>query len=449
MEALQAELQGPGVRHRHRQPGHRTRPAPALYPASIAADVSPERLARFFIEEPDGSAYRIHKVIRDMLVFSEQDVIKDPPFSKLDLISCRNLLIYLGRRTAEEAHPAVPLCAEAERRAFSGHLRDRRRVRRPLCRAGPQMRSSTGARRMLHGPQRTALGAVSAAAWRRARRRCRGSDKTAAAGEAAAARADRTARCCSKYAPVGVLVNDRGDILYLHGRTGQVPGAGSGRGRRHEHPQDGPRRVAARPDHRAAQGGGPAGSRCDSPGLAASRPTATSRTVNLTVRPVAAGIAQPPEPCSIWCVLEEAPAPTGALRAPAVTAELQTHPDADADDAHRGARGRSCGPRRNTSRATHEELETSNEELKSSNEEMQSVNEELQSTNEELETSKEELQSVNEELATVNAELQTEGGRPFPGQQRHEQPAGRHRRRHGLRRPRAAHHSASPRRPPS
>jgi two-component system CheB/CheR fusion protein len=67
-----------------------------VYPASIAADISPERLARFFTAEPGGSAYRIHKGIRDMLVFSEQDAIKDPPFSKLDLISCRNLLIYMG-----------------------------------------------------------------------------------------------------------------------------------------------------------------------------------------------------------------------------------------------------------------------------------------------------------------------------------------------------------------
>ncbi len=67
-----------------------------VYPASIAADVSPERLARFFSQEPDGGAYRIHKSIRDMLVFSEQDVIKDPPFSRLDLISCRNLLIYMS-----------------------------------------------------------------------------------------------------------------------------------------------------------------------------------------------------------------------------------------------------------------------------------------------------------------------------------------------------------------
>ncbi|MBI5410555.1 MAG: chemotaxis protein CheR, partial [Nitrospirae bacterium] len=67
-----------------------------LYPASIAADISPERLGRFFVAESDGSMYRIHKAIRDMLVFSEHDVVRDPPFSKLDLISCRNLMIYMG-----------------------------------------------------------------------------------------------------------------------------------------------------------------------------------------------------------------------------------------------------------------------------------------------------------------------------------------------------------------
>ena len=66
------------------------------YPASIAADVSTERLARYFAFDPDGGVYRVHKFIRDLLVFSEQDVIKDPPFSKLDLISCRNLLIYMN-----------------------------------------------------------------------------------------------------------------------------------------------------------------------------------------------------------------------------------------------------------------------------------------------------------------------------------------------------------------
>ena len=68
----------------------------ACYPASIAADITPQRLARFFTPGARWQGYRIHKGIRDLLVFSEQDLIKDPPFSKLDLISCRNLLIYLN-----------------------------------------------------------------------------------------------------------------------------------------------------------------------------------------------------------------------------------------------------------------------------------------------------------------------------------------------------------------
>ena len=94
-----------------------------LYPASIAADLTPERLARFFCAEPGGHAYRIHKGIRDMLVFSEQDVIKDPPFSRLDLISCRNLLIYMGVDLQKEAHSAVPLRPETRRHAVSRNVR--------------------------------------------------------------------------------------------------------------------------------------------------------------------------------------------------------------------------------------------------------------------------------------------------------------------------------------
>ena len=76
-----------------------------VYPASIAADISPERLSQFFVLEPDSTAYRVHKSLRDLLVFSEQDVIKDPPFSKLDLISCRNLLIYMGGSSRRSSCP--------------------------------------------------------------------------------------------------------------------------------------------------------------------------------------------------------------------------------------------------------------------------------------------------------------------------------------------------------
>jgi two-component system CheB/CheR fusion protein len=91
-----------------------------IYPAAIADDISPERLARFFSLEPDGSAYRILKGIRDKVIFSEQDVIKDPPFSKIDLISCRNLLIYMGGELQKKLIPLFHYSLNAEGVLFLG-----------------------------------------------------------------------------------------------------------------------------------------------------------------------------------------------------------------------------------------------------------------------------------------------------------------------------------------
>ena len=147
----EAELQGAGLRHRHRPPGHRHGPRRPLSRPASPPTSRPSGWRASSPQEPDGSAYRIHKGIRDMLVFSEQDVIKDPPFSKLDLISCRNLLIYMDGESAEEAHPPVPLRAEPRRLPLPGHLGDRGRVRRPVRHAGPQDRSSTSAARRLDG----------------------------------------------------------------------------------------------------------------------------------------------------------------------------------------------------------------------------------------------------------------------------------------------------------
>lgn len=76
-----------------------------VYPASIAADISPQRLARYFTTEPGGEKYRIKKCIREMLIFSEQNIIKDPPFSKIDMLTCRNLLIYFGTEIQKRLMP--------------------------------------------------------------------------------------------------------------------------------------------------------------------------------------------------------------------------------------------------------------------------------------------------------------------------------------------------------
>ena len=91
-----------------------------IYPASIAGDISPERLARFFSQEPDGSAYRIQKSIRDRVIFSEQDVIKDPPFSKLDLISCRNLSDLYGRGLQKKLIPLFHYALNPDGMLFLG-----------------------------------------------------------------------------------------------------------------------------------------------------------------------------------------------------------------------------------------------------------------------------------------------------------------------------------------
>ena len=91
-----------------------------IYPASIAADITPERLARFFVQDPDGSAYRIQKGVRDLLIFSEQDVLRDPPFSKLDLISCRNLMIYLNTTLQQKLIPLFHYSLNREGALFLG-----------------------------------------------------------------------------------------------------------------------------------------------------------------------------------------------------------------------------------------------------------------------------------------------------------------------------------------
>jgi two-component system CheB/CheR fusion protein len=131
-------------------------------------------------------------------------------------------------------------------------------------------------------------------------------------------------------------------------------------------------------------------------------------TVNLTIRPVAAGLAALPDAPLYLVILEEAPPidPKQAQQAAVQAVAGTGGPDTDADKRF-AALNRELKAKEEYLQSAHEEMETANEELKSSNEEMQSVNEELQSTNEELETSKEEMQSINEELATVNNELQT------------------------------------------
>jgi len=375
-----------------------------IYPASIAADLSPERLSRYFTAEPGGSTYRIHKGIRDMLVFSEQDVIKDPPFSRLDLISCRNLLIYMG---AELQKKLIPLfhyalnsggflfLGTSETVGEFGHLFTTLDRKLKLYRHKVDIHSTQRAAPGQFLPPMMTADAVLPPAARKT-----------AAGKLPLRELTEQA-LLQQVAPVGALVNGEGNILYLHGRTGLylelAPGE-TGINNILKMAREGLRRELTLALHKAA------GTKevVRHPGLRV-KTNGSFTHVNLTVRPMPSGPAATPEAPLYLVILEEAPplapAPAHPAAAPQAIAETNGPDTADAD-ARIVALEQELHANEEYLQTANEELETSNEELKSSNEEMQSVNEELQSTNEELDTSKEELQSINEELSTVNAELQ-------------------------------------------
>ncbi len=366
-----------------------------VYPASIAVDISPERLARFFCQEPDGSAYRIRKGIRDLLVFSEQDVIRDPPFSQLALISCRNLLIYLNGDLQKKLIPLFHYALNPGGFLFLGtsegvgeftdlfavlDRKERLYQRKPDVYGAPRpvlgkFLPPPAAEETTQYPSRMATG-----------------DSRLQLRELT----ERT--LLQQYAPVGVLVNERGEILYLHGRTGQYlePAPGEAGMNILKMAREGLRPELTNALHKAVALQLPV----RKPGLRV-KTNGDFTTVNLTVQPAAESPDAAPEPKRFLVILEEAP-----------VVDQERSENAASEGSGEDADARIAGLKQELRakeeylQATIEELETSNEELNSSNEEMQSVNEELQSTNEELETSREELQSVNEELATVNAELQ-------------------------------------------
>ena len=376
-----------------------------LYPASIASDISPERLARFFTAEADGSAYRMNKVIRDMLVFSQQDLIKDPPFSKLDLICCRNLLIYLTPPLQKKLirlfhytlNPGgVLFLGTSETVGEFTDLFDTLDQKAKLYPRKPTFHSEQRTSMSRFLPLVTALDSIVPRALSRT-------------GPTKIPLRELTEQTLLlQLALSGVLVNGHGDILYLHGRTGMYlePSQGEAGGPNNilKMAREGLQRELAVALHKAGATKKPV----HSPGLRVKTNGHFSR-VNLVVRPVVANPADVPEWPLYVVILEEMYA-AGADHRLNVSEPGTPPPDAEFDPTSAGATIAALNEQLRANKeylqAANEELETSNEELKSSNEEMQSINEELQSTNEELETSKEEMQSVNEELATVNAELQ-------------------------------------------
>ncbi|WP_082680121.1 chemotaxis protein CheB [Paucibacter sp. KCTC 42545] len=403
------------------------------YPSSISAHVSPERLARFFVAEADGASYRVRKSLRDQLVFSEHDLIKDPPFSKLDMVSCRNLLIYLGSDLQKRLIPLFHYAIKPGGCLFLGSCEgvgefdtlfsatDRKSK---LYRRRPdvpgQLRPGSG-RVSVSLPQLSAL-RLAALGVGLAAAPVRGGAQSANVMKPSLREITEQALLL-QVVPAGALVNAQGDILYLHGRTGMflepAPGE-AGVNNILKMAREGLRHELSMALHKAAV-------LKDTVRVTGLRVRSNGHftRANLTVRAVLplAAPADEVQAASLFLVIleevnagmaEGGPASSAAPAGVEALPDLATSPSAEAEPADVVALRvrieqleRELRAKDEYLQSTQEELESANEELKSANEEMQSVNEELQSANEELETSKEELQSVNEELATVNTELNT------------------------------------------
>ncbi|MRR56090.1 MAG: PAS domain S-box protein [Deltaproteobacteria bacterium] len=369
------------------------------YPASIAADILPERLERFFTTESNGNAYRIHRVIRDMLVFSEHDMNKDPPFSKLDLISCRNLLIYMGGALQKKLIPLFHSALNPGGFLFLGTSETVGEFGNLFAVVDRKLKLYQH-KGYFDSAQRTVPGWLSPPLPPMDVAVPKTTEKTLVPMKSSLRELTEKA-LLQQVAPAGALVNGHGDILYLHGRTGKYLELGPGEAGNNnivKMAREGLRHELTTALHKAAAGAEIV--RCR--GLSV-KTNGDFTIVNLTICPVTADPSATLDAPLFLVLLEEAP-PVDHEQAQQAVRQPEAGADADARVA---ALKQELRAKEEYLQASNEELETTNEKLKSTNEEMQTVNEELQSTNEELETSQEELQSTNEELTTVNNELQT------------------------------------------
>lgn len=353
-----------------------------VYGAAIEADVSSELLQRYFMPaEKDG--YRIRKDVRNTIIFARQNIISDPPFTKLDILCCRNLLIYFTAKLQEQLIPlfhyalkngGLLMLGSAD---TPGHFNE---LFAPMTGAGRIYRRLDASIHRVANYFPARVNSVSIPSTSEPSNPTMNGNLQTQVEQL----------LLKKHAPAAVLLNVHGDILYIHGRTGAYlePAAGKANWNIHAMARDSLRHELGDLVKRAAQTDGMVVLRGLIQRDEAGKP---SHALDLTAEAM-------PESGSL----------SGTLMVTFSSVPLPREK----------RRSRSTNPQvleleqqlaqaRLEIQAVRDEMQTSREELKSANEELQSTNEELQSTNEELTTSKEEMQSLNEELYTVNAELQS------------------------------------------
>jgi two-component system CheB/CheR fusion protein len=372
-----------------------------VYPNSIAADVSPKRLSRFFAQDQGGNSYHISKSIRDLVVFAEQDALKDPPFSKLDLISCRNLLIYLGGEAQNKILRLFHYALNQDGYLFLGNsetigefmdlfagvdkkwkIYQRKGEVTPRAAIAP------------YTPPLAAEGAVRRASF---------------AGEPSHPGGPRDLAeqvLLEDYVPASVLIDAKFDVLYIHGRTGKYLELAAGDARLNllHMARQGLRMELTAAARKALTLQAPV--RYD--GLQVKSNGDTS-FVNLIVQPV----MKPEAARGLLMVIFEDVTPADCPTVEGAGALIS-------DQEQRVL-------------ALERELRTRSECLQTTIEELETTNEELNSTNEELQSSNEELQSTNEELTRDGQHgTATKDRSALAGERRYEQPDGRHEHRHPL-----------------
>jgi two-component system CheB/CheR fusion protein len=357
-----------------------------IYLPTIATDVSPERLQRFFTKDEYG--YRVAKAVREMVVFAPQNVIMDPPFTKLDLLCCRNLLIYFTAELQKKLLPLFHYTLNPGGILFLGSSE--------TIGGFHDLFGSVNNKWKLFRRKESpvvAHGLVDLPSVLLPQEQGRSPNSRKIPAEAGISLADLSRQLLvERFVPPSVLVNESGDILYIQGRTGRYlePASGEAAMNIFTMAREGlrlelgalvrrallQRREIEREGLRVQVNGG-------------------YQNVKIVVRPLSGRSVMRG---MVMISFEEQDQAKSTARG---KTRDTVRPGKAADEL-----AKELKYVKEQLQTTVEEMETSQEELKSANEELQSTNEELQSTNEELTTSKEELQSLNEELVTVNSELQ-------------------------------------------
>jgi two-component system CheB/CheR fusion protein len=369
------------------------------YLPNISLDISEDLLSRYFIPDSEGKYFKIKKSIRDMVVFSEHNLIKDPPFSKVDLISCRNLLIYFGAELQKRIIPLFHYSLNPGGLLFLGNSESIGEQTDLFYNVNKKWKVYQRIP-LAHETGKTASGrffdklTMEKLAYHKGREFIENTSPPL--GEFV------EKELLKHFNATALLINEFGEIIYIHGRSGNYlePAQGMAGVNVFKMAREGLKRSLSAAFQKAAI----TKTAVHHNGLKV-KTNGDYSIIDLTIAPVFLP-SEPSPSMRLFLVIFSDTKHADKVVASKEQEGVPTTANVD-NDTRVLELEQELLQKEEYLQSTIEEMETTNEELKSVNEEFHSVNEEMQSSNEELETSKEELQSVNEELAIVNAELQS------------------------------------------